>query len=108
VPFSSVDSLLPGGAATMSADPADGPNAVKVDLGVGGTATGTVRQASPNRIVIQLQSAQGFASFFSQLSGNSISITVPRLPAGLVVRSVGVTSQGIVATATASNTTLTQ
>lgn len=109
VPFSSVASLVPGGSAvTISADPADGPNAVKVDLGGAGSVTGTVKQSGANQIAIQLASASGFASFFSSLSGNEITIQIPTLPAGLVVRSVGVTSQGIVADASASNTTLSE
>jgi hypothetical protein len=109
VPFSSVDTLLPvSGLATMSADPAAGPDAVKVDAGIAGAVTGTVRLASPSRIVIQLKSASGVAAALGDLGGKAYTITVPRLPAGLVVRSVGVTSQGVVATATASNTTLTQ
>jgi LmeA-like phospholipid-binding len=109
VPFSSVATLVPGGsAATITADPADGPNAVKVDLGVAGSVTGTVKLTSPSKITITLSSASGLASLFSQLSGNAIVITVPQLPAGLVVRSVSVTSQGIVATASASHTTLTE
>jgi LmeA-like phospholipid-binding len=107
VPFSSVDGLLPGGLATMSADPAAGPNAVKVDAAIG-SVTGTVKLASPSQIVIQLNAASGLASILGQLSGNSITIAIPKLPAGLVVKSVGVTSQGIAATASASHTTLTQ
>jgi len=35
-------------------------------------------------------------------------ITIPKLPAGLVVKSVAVQPQGIVATAAATNTTLSQ
>ncbi len=107
VPYRSVDTLLPGGLATMSADPTAGPNAVKVDAAIG-SVTGTVKLASPGQIVIQLDSASGLASILGQLAGNSITITIPKLPAGLVVRSVGVTSQGIAATASASNATLTQ
>jgi hypothetical protein len=107
VPYSSVDGLLPGGLAPMSADPAAGPNGVKVDAAIG-SVTGTVKLASPSQIVIQLSSASGLASILGQLAGNSIVITVPHLPGGLVVRSVGVTSAGLVATASASNTTLTQ
>ena len=38
----------------------------------------------------------------------SFTIDIPKLPAGLVVKSVSVTSQGIVAAATASNTTFTE
>jgi hypothetical protein len=109
LPFSSVATLIPGGeTATVTADPADGPDAVKVDLGVAGSVTGTVKQASQSKIAITLKSASGLASLFGQLSGNAITITIPQLPAGLVVKSVSVTSQGIVATASASNTTLTE
>ena len=73
-----------------------------------GSLTGTVKLANPNQIVVHLGSGTGFAALFSGLSGNAITIQIPKLPAGLVVRSVSVTSQGIVATASASNTTLTQ
>jgi LmeA-like phospholipid-binding len=107
VPFSSVATLVPG-SATITADPADGPDAVKVGLGIAGSVTGTVKLTSPGKITITLSAASGLASLFSQLSGNAIVITIPQLPAGLVVRSVSVTSQGIVATASASNTTLTE
>lgn len=109
LPFSSVVSLLdvPGGTVTLGADPARGPDAIKARSALG-SITGTVKLASPSQIVVQLDSGTGFASLFSGLSGNAFSITIPRLPAGLVVRSVGVNSQGIVAVASASNTTLSQ
>jgi hypothetical protein len=109
LPFSSVASLVPGASgATITADPADGPNAVKADLGVAGSVTGTVKQASAHLIVVQLNAASGLASILGSLSGNAIQIEIPPLPAGLVVRSVRVNSQGIVAQASASNTTLSQ
>jgi hypothetical protein len=109
LPFSSVASLIPGAdGATITADPANGPNAVKADLGIAGSVTGTVKQASANLIVVQLNSASGLASILGSLSGNAIQIEIPPLPAGLVVRSVRVNSQGIVAQASASNTTLSQ
>ena len=110
LPFSSVTKLLPGiaGNATLSADPAHGPNAVKADLGIAGTVTGTVKQSGTNQIVVQLNSASGLASILGSGSGNAITIDIPKLPGGLVVRSVSVTSQGILATASASNTTFKQ
>ena len=110
LPFSSVASTvnLPAGAVTLSADPAEGPDAVKVDLGVLGSVTGTVKLASPSKIVVQPGSASGFASLFSGADSQGFSIDIPQLPAGLVVRSVSVTSQGIVATASGTNTPLTQ
>ncbi|HEY0932939.1 MAG TPA: DUF2993 domain-containing protein [Trebonia sp.] len=110
LPFSAVASAvsLPTGTVTLSADPAEGPNAVKVDLGVLGSVTGTVKLASPSKITIQPGTASGFASFLGGASGQAFSIDIPKLPAGLVVRSVTVTSQGIVATAAGTNTPLTQ
>src|ERR1700722_5147129 len=84
VPFSSVTTLFPMRGVTLSADPADGPEAVKADAGIAGSVTGTVKLTRPSKI------------------------TMPQLPAGVVVRSVRVTSHGIVATASASNTALTE
>ena len=107
LPFSSVEGLLPIGGATVSADPADGPNAIKADLSIA-SVTGTVKQSGANQIVIQLNSAGGLASLLGSVAGTSYTIDIPKLPAGLVVKSVSVTSQGIVATASASNTTFTQ
>jgi hypothetical protein len=107
VPFSSVASLFPV-PVTLSADPADGPDAVKADAGIAGTVTGTVKQTSPGKITITPRSASGLGAVFSQLSSNAVTITIPQLPAGLTVKSVSVTSQGIVATASASNTRLTE
>lgn len=109
LPFSSVADLLglPAGTLTFSADPAKGPDAVKADAGIG-SVTGTVSLASPNQIDVRLSSATGLASQLGGLSGNAIKIQIPTLPAGLVVRSVSVNSQGIVAAASATNTTLSQ
>ncbi|HEY6495252.1 MAG TPA: DUF2993 domain-containing protein [Trebonia sp.] len=108
IAFSSVAGLLnlPAGTATITADPAHGPDAVKADLGLAGSVTGNVKLANPNEIAVQLGSASGLASILGSLSGNQITIQIPKLPAGLVVKSVSVNSQGIVATASASNTTL--
>jgi LmeA-like phospholipid-binding len=109
LPFSSVAGLLgvPSGTVTISADPADGPDAIKASAGVVGSLTGTVKLISPSQIALELNSASGLASLFGG-SGQAINIDIPTLPAGLVVKSVAVTSQGIVATASASNTTLSQ
>jgi hypothetical protein len=107
--FSSVAGLLglPGGTVTLSADPAAGQNGIKADSALG-SLTGTVKLANPNEIDVNLNSGTGLGSLISGASGNAITIQIPKLPAGLVVRSVSVNNQGIVATASASNTTLTQ
>jgi len=109
VPFSSVDGLLPNGLTSLSADPADGPDAVTASLGAAGSVSGTVKQSSANEIAVQLDSGSGLASAVGELNGGyEINIVIPKLPGGLVVQSVSVTSQGIVATASASHTTLSQ
>jgi len=108
LPFSSVAGLLPISGASLSADPADGPNAIKASLGIAGSVTGTVKLSDPSHIDISLNSASGLAAALGSTAGQSFTIDIPKLPAGLVVKSVGVSSQGIVATASASNTTLTQ
>ena len=108
LPFSSVATLLPVSGVTLSPDPAKGPNAIKADLGIAGSVTGTVKLSGPTKIVVSLNGATGLASILGSASGQSYTVDIPKLPAGLVVRSVSVNSQGIVATASASNTTLSQ
>ena len=108
LPFSSVASLLPISGVTLSADPSKGPNAVQADLGIAGSVTGTVKLSGTSQIIVSLNGATGLASILGSASGQSYTIDIPKLPAGLVVRSVSVNSQGIVATASASNTTLSQ
>jgi DUF2993 family protein len=108
LPFSSVATLLPISGATLTADPAKGPNAIQADLGIAGSVTGTVKESGTSAILISLDSASGLASILGSASGQSFTIDIPKLPAGLVVRSVRVNSQGIVATASATNTTLSQ
>jgi hypothetical protein len=110
VSYTSLENALGlAGVATISADPANGPNAVKVDAGIIGSVSGKVELTGPNTLTLQLGSLQGLASL---LGGNvplqTQTITIPKLPAGLTVKSVTVTDQGIVATASADHTTLTQ
>jgi hypothetical protein len=110
VPFSAVAGLLdvPAGTVTLSADPANGTDAITASAGIIGTLNGTVKLASPSKIEIQLNSGTGLGSLVSGLTSSPIDIDIPQLPAGLVVKSVTVTSNGIVATASASDTTLSQ
>jgi hypothetical protein len=110
ITFASVESALGvSGVATISADPADGPNAVKLSAGPIGAITGYVKVTGPNKVSFQMGSLSGLAS----LLGGAVPVQnqtfqIPKLPAGLVVRSVSVTSQGVVGTASAQNTTLSQ
>jgi hypothetical protein len=108
LPFSSVATLLPISGVTLSPDPSKGPNAIQADLGIAGSVTGTVQLSGPSKIVVSLNGATGLASILGSASGQSYTIDIPQLPAGLVVRSVRVNSQGIVATASATHTTLSQ
>jgi hypothetical protein len=97
------------GVATISADPADGPNAVQLSAGSIGAITGKVEETGPNLITVQMGSLSGLASLLNGVVPvQTETIQVPKLPAGLVVRSVSVTDQGIVANASAQNTTLSQ
>jgi hypothetical protein len=111
VTYASIASLIPIPGLTVGPDPADGAQAVKLSTSLGG-ATGTIEQTSPNVITLKVGSLTGLASLLSGLAGSSLAqsytIDIPRLPAGLVVRSIRVTSQGVVAGASASHTTLSQ
>jgi hypothetical protein len=109
VPFTSIDTLLPTGVSSLSADPAAGPDAVTASLGGVVSVSGTVTQESANDILVQLNSASGPAGLGTELfDGAKITVVIPKLPAGLVVSSISVTGQGIAATATASHTTLSE
>lgn len=95
------------GVATIGADPADGPNAVKLSAGPIGAVTGKVEVTGPNQVTVQMQSLSGLGSLFGgAVPGSTQTFQIPKLPAGLVVRSISVTDQGIVGTASAQNTML--
>jgi hypothetical protein len=111
VSFTTVTNLIPIPGLTVSADPAAGPDAIKFSSSLGG-AVGKIEQLSSNKIEVQVGNLTGLAGLASLIGGSTIASSytfeIPRLPAGLVVRSITVTSQGIVATASAQNTTLSQ
>jgi hypothetical protein len=92
----------------FSPDPQAGPNAVKADAGIA-SVTATVVKTGANQITIKFGSLGGIASVLGDAGSIPDQvIDIPKLPAGLVVGSPQVTSQGIVVPASASNTTLTQ
>jgi hypothetical protein len=111
VSFTTVTNLIPIPGLTVSADPADGPDAIKFNSSLGG-ATGKIEQITPNEIKVEVGNLTGLAGLASLIGGSTIASSytfdIPTLPAGLVVRSITITSQGIVATASAQNTTLSQ
>jgi LmeA-like phospholipid-binding len=111
VSFTTITNLVPVPGLTVTADPAGGPDAISFNSSLGG-ATGKIEQTSSNQITIQVGNLTGLAGIASLVGGSplasSYTFDIPTLPAGLVVRSVTVTSQGIVAKASAQNTTLSQ
>jgi hypothetical protein len=110
ISFASVEKALGvQGVATITADPAAGPNAVKLSAGAIGSITGKVEVTGPNEVQIQMGSLTGLAALLGGVAPiPNQTIQIPKLPAGLEVHSVAVTSQGVVATASAQNTTLSQ
>ena len=91
---------------TITADPAGGPNTVKVSVGPL-TATAQITQTGSSQITVRMESLNGIAgSIFGSLP--DYAIQVPKLPAGLQVRGVSVTDQGIIIDVSAQNTSLSQ
>jgi LmeA-like phospholipid-binding len=111
VSFTTITNLVPVPGLTVSADPSAGPDAIALNSSLGG-AVGKIVQTSPNVITVDVGNLSGLAGLASLIGGSAIAssytIDIPTLPAGLEVRSITVTSQGIVATASAQNTTLSQ
>ena len=111
VSFATVTNLIPIPGLSVTADPAAGPDAIKFNSSLGG-ATGKIEQTAPNTVKVDVGNLTGLAGLASLIGGSSIAssytFSIPKLPAGLVVRSITVSSQGIVATAAAQNTTLSQ
>jgi LmeA-like phospholipid-binding len=110
VSFTSLADAGGGGTGTGITMSADGSDMVKITADVAGSPIDTeVAKVSQtgNQISVQVQPSS------SPLSGlltsfGSYSFTIPKLPAGMRVTGVAVTSQGITVSAAASNTTLTQ
>lgn len=110
ITFASVEKALGvQGIATIAADPADGPNALKLSAGPLGPFTGKISVTGPNQVTVQMPSLSGLGSLLGGAAPPSTqTFQIPKLPAGLVLRSVSVTSQGIVGTASAQHTMLSQ
>lgn len=106
ISFASLESAAGVQGATITADPSAGPNAVSVGVGPL-TTTAQIAQTGPNRITVKMDSLGGIASSIIGALPN-YTIQVPKLPAGLQVNGVSVTSQGIDVDASAQHTTLSQ
>jgi hypothetical protein len=88
----------------------DGGNKVKATLSVGplsDTAEAQVTQTGPNTINVKVFNAGGIPQ---DLLGNlaNFSFSIPKLPAGVSIRSVSVTQQGVMVTISGTHTTLSQ
>jgi hypothetical protein len=106
ISFTSLVNAAGAQGVKVTADPADGPNAANVNVGPL-TATARITQTGPSKITVSIQSLDGIAgSLLGSLS--DYQITVPKLPAGLQVQGVAVTSQGITIKVAAQDTTLSQ
>lgn len=110
ITFASLENALGlQGIATISADPQAGPNAVQISADILGSVSGQVQVTGPNQVTLRMGSLSGLGSLLAgALPAQTQVIDIPKLPAGLTVRSVMVTSQGVVATASAQHTTLSQ
>jgi len=106
IPFDALSTATGAQGVTITADPAGGPNTVKVSVGPL-TATAQIVQTGSSRIMVRMESLNGIAASIIGSLPN-YTIQVPKLPAGLQVRGVSVTDQGIIVDVSAQNTSLTQ
>jgi LmeA-like phospholipid-binding len=89
---------------------ADGPNQIKatVDiLGFSSDATVKVTQAGGDKINVKVTD---FGRLPADVLGNLVNFTIsiPKLPAGVTIKNISITQQGLKITAAGTNTTLSQ
>jgi hypothetical protein len=87
---------------------ADGAHQVKANVNIGpisDTAVAQITQSGTSQINVKVVDAGGVPT---SLLGNlaNFTVTVPKLPAGMVIQSVSVTQQGVLITIAGHNTTL--
>jgi hypothetical protein len=103
--FSSLASVAKAAGAPGVTVSADGPHTVKlkVDLSVfSTTAIASIAQTGPDTFRVHVTSAGGLpASLLGSLG--DFTFRVPKLPYGLTIQNVSVTSQGVVGHLTAHN-----
>jgi hypothetical protein len=113
ITFQSLDAYLAKtsgiqGLASIGPDPSAGPNAIILDAGIA-SLTATVTKTSANKITVKFGALSGgLGALLGGTTPPDQVITIPKLPAGLVVGNPTVTPQGVVIPASASNTTLSQ
>lgn len=110
IAFSSLASAGNGGTGAGISLSADGPDQVKISAGIGpvsDTEIAKVTLTGPRQISVQvLNSGSPLSSVLSSFV--SFSFTIPKLPVGLQVKSVAVTSHGLRVSAAGQHTTLSQ
>jgi hypothetical protein len=106
ITFASLEAAAGTKGVTLAADPANGPNSMRVSAGPVSTKA-RVTLTSPTEVTVKVESFSGIlGSLIGQLP--HFVINIPTLPAGLKVTSVSATSQGVVLTAAGQHTTLSQ
>ena len=86
-----------------------GPNKIKASIDIGPlseSATAQITKTGPGRINIKVVDASGITSAI--LGGLNFNVNIPKLPAGVSIKSISVTQQGLKITAAGTNTTLSQ
>lgn len=103
--FGSVASIAQNAGVQGVTASADGPNRIKFKVNVAvftATVIASVTQVSPSTIRFHIISAGGLPSSVLG-SFSNMTFNVPKLPYGLTIQSLSVTSQGIVGHLTAHN-----
>ena len=112
ITFANIAAALPAplNTATITADPSAGPNGVTVDLGGGlATLTGQLTLTSPTRVDLHISNIGGLAGLLGgTVIQHDYSLNIPTLPVGLQVNKISVTGQGVVLSAAAHDTSLSQ
>lgn len=90
--FGLLGSLLKGAGLNLTAA---GPDEVKASLDVVGSATWRVTRLAGDRLGVQLVSSDGVKSSLLDSVAN-LMVRLPKLPLGLAISSVSVTSAGVV------------
>ena len=87
----------------------DGANKIKASIDIGPlseSADAQITQTGPGRINIKVLDAGGITSAI--LGNLNFNVDIPKLPAGVSIKSISVTQQGLRITAAGTNTTLSQ
>ena len=106
ITFADLENATGARGVTITADPKDGPNSANVSVGPF-SATAQVLQTGPSQITVKIENLPSIAA---DVIGSlpDYQINVPKLPAGLQLQSVSVTSQGVSIKVAAQDTTLSQ